>query len=385
MMRSLRLLLIVAILGTGLYFLLSATVLKTKPVEVELATVERGVVEETVTNSRAGTLKARRRAKLSPEIGGVVAELPYGEGAAVPAGAVLLRLEDSLQRARLLVAERELAAARAGLVQPCLEAERAERELARARGLVEGGIVSADRIDAVESAAGISAAACAAARTSAARGEAALALARAEVEKTVLRAPFAGVIAELATELGEYATPSPPAVPVPPAIDLLDPASIYLAAPMDEVDSARIAPGLAARLTVDSHRGRDFPGQVVRIAPFVLDREEQNRTVEIEVEFADGAFAAKLLPGTSADVEAILARRDGVLRVPTPCIIEDSRVLRLRDGRLEEVPIEKGLRNWQFTEVLSGLAEGDRVVSAFDRAEIAAGAAAIPKSPGTRP
>ncbi len=77
--------------------------------------------------------------------------------------------------------------------------------------------------------------------------------------------PFPGVVADLATEVGEYATPSPPAVPVPPAIDLLEPASIFISAPMDEVDSARIKPGLEARLTVDSHRGRSFPA-VLRIA-----------------------------------------------------------------------------------------------------------------------
>jgi len=379
-MSRFRIVLLIAALLVGLYFLLGATLLKPKPIEVELARVERGQVEETVTNSRAGTIKARRRAKLSPEIGGVVAELPHREGEMVEAGALLLRLEDSLPRARRLVAERDLAAAKASLAQPCLEAERATRERGRVRGLVEGGIVSADRLDEVESAAGMAEASCTAARTAVDRGEAALALARAELEKTVMRAPFSGVIADLTTEVGEYATPSPPAVPVPPAIDLLDPSSIFISAPMDEVDSARITPGLEARLTVDSHRGREFPGHVTRIAPFVLDREEQNRTVEIEVEFDDAAFAATLLPGTSADIEAILARRENVLRLPTPCIIDGKKALVLRGGKLEEVAVQVGLRNWQFAEVLSGLAEGDLAVRAFDKPEIKAGALAKDKA-----
>lgn len=384
-MSRLRLFLILVFcLGAG-YFLLAATVLKEKPIEVELATVERGLVEETITNSRAGTIKARRRAKLSTEIGGVVAELPFREGDVVPAGAVLLRLDDSLRRAHLQVTERDLAAAEAAQVQPCLEAERALRERDRVRGLVAGGIVSADRLDAVDSAAEMGAAACATAKTAVERGRAAVALARAELDKTVIRAPFAGVIADLATELGEYATPSPPAMVVPAAIDLLDPGSIYVAAPMDEVDSARIVPGLPARLTVDSHRGRDFEGKVLRVAPFVLDREEQNRTVDIEVEFTDAAFAASLLPGTSADVEVILAHREAVLRLPTPCVIEGQRALVLRGDRLVEVPLEIGLRNWQFSEVLSGLAEGDRVVRAFDRAEIKAGALAKAAPPKAAP
>lgn len=375
-MSRLRIVLILVICLVAGYFLLAGTVLKEKPIEVELATVERGLVEETITNSRAGTIKARRRAKLSTEIGGVVAALPFREGESVPAGAVLLRLDDSLRRAHLAVTERDLGAAEAAQAQPCLEAERALRERDRVRGLVAGGIVSADRLDAVDSAAEMGAAACATAKTAVERGRAAVALARAELDKTVIRAPFAGIIADLATELGEYATPSPPAMVVPAAIDLLDPSSIYVAAPMDEVDSARIVPGLPARLTVDSHRGRDFEGKVLRVAPFVLDREEQNRTVDIEVEFTDAVFAASLLPGTSADVEVILAHRESVLRLPTPCVIEGQRALVLRGDRLVEVKLEIGLRNWQFSEVLSGLAEGDRVVRAFDRGEIKAGALA---------
>lgn len=377
-MRRFKIPLILLFIFTGLFVVFRGAT-RQRPIEVELATVDRGVVEETVTNSRAGTIKARRRAKLSPEIGGVVAELPFREGQLAPAGALLLRLEDSLQRANLAVAERDLAASQASLAQPCLEAERAQRELKRVRGLVEGGIVSADRLDEVESAAGIAGAACGAAKTAVERGRAAIELARAQLGKTVIRAPFPGIVADLATEVGEYATPSPPAVPVPAAIDLLDPASIYVSAPMDEVDSARIKPGLEARLTVDSHRGRELPGHVLRIAPFVVDREEQNRTVEIEVDFEDPAFAATLLPGTSADVEAILERRDDVVRVPTPCVIEGKRALVLRQGKLEEVNLELGLRNWQFAEVVAGLAPGDRVVRSFDQPAIKAGALAYGK------
>ena len=64
-----------------------------------------------MTNSRAGTVEARQRAKLSPEIGGTVAEIPFREGDRIERGALLLRLEDSLQRARLEVAQGDLEAA----------------------------------------------------------------------------------------------------------------------------------------------------------------------------------------------------------------------------------------------------------------------------------
>jgi HlyD family secretion protein len=69
----------------------------------------------------------------------------------------------------------------------------------------------------------------------------------------------------------------------------------------------------------------------------------------------------------------ILDRREDVLRVPTSGVADDGRMLRLTDGVLEEVHIEPGLANWQFTEVLGGVAEGDRVVAARDSADIEPG------------
>ena len=80
---------------------LRLTVFAPQPVPVRVAEVRRGLVEQTVTNSRAGTVKARRRAKLSPENGGRAAAIPHRKGEPVAAGQVVLQLDDSLQRAQL--------------------------------------------------------------------------------------------------------------------------------------------------------------------------------------------------------------------------------------------------------------------------------------------
>ncbi len=376
-MRSKWLLRIAILIAIGVaIFALRATLFAPEPVEVETVEVARGRVEETVTNSRAGTVTARRRAKLSPELGGQVVELPYREGDRVEAGSIVLRLEDSAQRARLDLAGRDLDAADAERDRVCLTAERARREYDRLERLAQESIVSTDLLDEAESSRDASLAACRAAGASVARAEASIGVARAELAKTVLKAPFTGVMAEVSTEVGEWTTPSPPAMPVPAVIDLLDPASIYVSAPMDEVDSARIAAGQAVRVTVDSHRDRDFAGRVHRVAPYVLDLEEQNRTVEIEVAFDDADFAATLLPGTSADVEVILESKPDTLRLPTAALVDGAKVLLFDGGLLVEREIETGLRNWDFTEVVGGLAAGDLVVTSLDRPEVDAGAEA---------
>ncbi len=348
------------------------------PEAVPVTTVgaERGRVEATVTNSRAGTVKARRRAKLSPDAGGQVVAIPFREGERVAAGDVVLELESATQTAGLELARQELAAATAERERACLAAELAARELRRTARLAEEQIVSGDLLDRAETARLEADAACRSAAAQVGRAEAAVAVARTELAKRVLRAPFAGVVAEVATEIGEWVTPSPPAVPVPAALDILDPGSVYVSAPMDEVDSARIQAGQPARVTVDSHPGRSLAARVERVSPYVLDLEAQNRTVEIDLVLEDAAIAGELLPGTSADVEVVLEVRDDVLRLPTPALLEGDRVLVLSDGRLVERSLEVGLRNWDFSEITSGLEAGDRVVTSLDRAEVVAGAAA---------
>ena len=377
--RWLRLAIALVVLAAGA-ILLRRTVFAPAPLAVNVARVTRGEVEETVTNSRAGTVKARHRAQLSPDVGGRVLELPFHVGDHVTKGAVLMRLDDSVVSAQLDVSRRDLAAAEAQGRQACLAAEQARRDLERNRSLAAQGIVSADVLDRLATAASTQAAGCEASHRGVERAGAAVSLARAEVGRTVLRAPFDAVIAQQSTHVGEFVTPAPPGVPMPPVMDLIDPSTNYVSAPMDEVDSARLRTGLPARVVVDSHPGRHLPGHVVRVGAYVLDVEEQNRTVEIEIELDDAGFAARLLPGTSADVEVVLETHDDVLRVPTAALLSGDRVLVVASTRLAEHPVEVGLRNWDVTEVRGGLAEGDVVVVSLDRPEVKAGAHVVVES-----
>ncbi|HUK13210.1 MAG TPA: efflux RND transporter periplasmic adaptor subunit [Thermoanaerobaculaceae bacterium] len=355
---------------------LRLTVFRPAVVPVEVARVAAGTVEETVTNTRAGTVKARRRSRLSPQTAGRVVALPFHKGDAVPEGALLLQLDDSVQRAQADLAAEQVKTADSRAREACLAADLAEKQLRRGAALSRDGIVSQDSLDTLESARDQTKAACQAARAALEEARAQVDVAERELALTRLRAPFAGVLADCSTEVGEWITPAPPGVPIPPVFDLIDPASVYVSAPIDEVDSLRVKPGQEVRVTVDSRPGEHLAGTLVRVAPYVLDVLEQNRTVEIEVELSDPAVARSLLPGTSADVEVILARRDGVPRIPTAAVAEGGKVLVLAGGRLAERTIVPGMRNWQFTEVKSGLALGDEVVTSRDSTEIKAGARA---------
>jgi HlyD family secretion protein len=360
--------LIVAVVG------IRATLLRPPPVPVTVFRVAPGRVEATVTNSKAGTVKTLRRSALSPEVGGRVASLAVRKGDKVRAGQVLLRLANRDLDAQVRLEQRSLEAARASEGEACRRLDQAERDLARTRRLADQQIVSRDLSERMQSERDVAASACEAARARVAQAGAGIDLARAHLEKSVLRAPFDGVVAELRTELGEWITPSPPGIPMPPVLDLIDASGTYVSAPLDEVDVAKVRAGLPARVTLDAFPGRTFLGTVRRVAPYVLDVQAQNRTFEVEVELADADLARQLPPGASADVEVILDARDGALRVPSYAVVDGSKVLVVRDGTLHERAVKTGLKNWEFAEVTSGLSAGDRVVVSLDRIEVKDGA-----------
>jgi HlyD family secretion protein len=353
------------------------------PVAVETATATRGLVAETVTNTRAGTIKACQRARLAPPSGGQIAKLPVKKGDRVQSGQVLLELWNDDIRAQLTLAERDEVASNARAEEACVAATVSKRESERLSSLVARSLVAIETADRAKGEADSRAAACRAATQNIKVAQARIEQAEASMERTLLRAPFAGIVAEINGEIGEFVTPSPVGIPTPPAVDVVDASCIYVTAPIDEVDAPRIREGMQARVSLDAFRDRVFTARVRRVAPYVLDVEKQARTVEIEAELQN-IEGATLLPGYSADVEVILQERPEVLRIPTRALIDGKRVF-IFDPEAERVrarEVRTGLRNWEYVEVTDGLQEGEQVVTTVDREGLADGVAATaPQSP----
>jgi HlyD family secretion protein len=352
------------------------TVFVPDPVPVTVFRAATGLVEDTVTNSKVGTVETRKRAELSPEIGGRVLELTVREGDTVEAGQLLMRIADEDYRAQVEVGRRALESARATEREACLSRDQAEREYARYLKLREDEIVSQELLDQLSNRRDTTVAQCEAMRAEVRKAESAVRIAEVNLGKTRLLAPFGGVVTEVSTEVGEWITPSPPGVPIPPIIALLDPRTIYVTIPLDEADLGKVHPGLPVRVSFDAYPDRSFAGRLTRVAPFVRDEIDQNRTFDVEVELDDVKFTRTLLPGTSADAEIILAAHDDVLRIPSYALMEGGRVLVVEGDILVAREIETGLRNWQFSEVVRGLDPGDAVVVSLDRAEVVEGATA---------
>jgi HlyD family secretion protein len=366
---------IVAVLGLAI-----AWFTRTAPIPVALKEVAEGRVEATLANTRAGTVEACQRTKLSTIIGGRIEYLGVKEGDRVRKGQLLLKLWNDDQQAQAALSQAQVALAARRVEEVCIAAVNAEREAERQTELREKGFVSTSREEAARTEAEVKRASCNTAKADVAQAEARLKATRVEQGRVALYAPFDGTVAKIVGELGEYSTPSPPGVPTPPAIDLIDDSCLYVKAPMDEVDAPKIAPGQPVRVTLDALPGKHLPGKVRRVAPYVSAVEKQARTVDIEVDFAQPEAVGKLLVGYSADVEVILDGRDKVLRIPTAAIQEGGRVLLFNpdSGKLEERKIRTGLANWEYTEVLEGLAAGDRIVTSLEKEGVKAGATVTP-------
>ena len=352
------------------------TLLRPQVVPVTVFRVEVGRVEDTVVNSRAGTVESRKRAGMSPGISGLVVAIPVDKGAHVKQGEVLLRLDDVEHQARVQLAENSLAAARATAEQAQGEAELADYLWQRTRSLAREQVVSETNLEQDRTRALIGRSAATAAGARIREMESALEVARATLAKTIMTAPFDGVVLDVTTEVGEWISPSPPGVFIPPVIDLIDPDALYVSAPIDEADVARIRVGLPVRITLDAFRGQSFDGTLSYVSSFVETRQEQNRTLRVEAVFQRTELPANLLPGLSADIEVILDAREGVLRLPTYALLEGGRVLVIEADRLAERTVTTGLRNWSYTEVHTGLSAGEPVVVSLDRPEVKAGARA---------
>ncbi len=374
--RRVRVLGLLGLIAIGA--LLAWYLTRPKPVKVTVAEVKIGAVLATVANTRAGTVDACDRARLSPPMGGQIARLPFKEGNKVQKGDILLELWNQDQRAQVSQAEREAAAARSRTREACVTSGVASKNATRIRQLRTESLVSEGETERAVGDADARAAGCDAARDQEKVNQARIDVAKAELERTILRAPFTGVIAEINGEVGEFVTPSPVGVVTPPTVDLVDGSCLYISAPIDEVDAPAVKAGQRASISLDAFPGRRFPGFVRRVAPYVLDTEKQARTVEVEAEI-ENPEKYNLLPGYSADVEVILENRENVLRIPSQAILDGKRVLVLNPATkvLESKGIEKGVANWEYTEIRKGLAAGDLVVTSVDREGVADGAAAV--------
>ena len=340
-----------------------------RPVAATVADIEPNVAVEVYG---LGTVEARVLSRIGFEVIGTLAELHADQQDAVVRGTVLARLDRREQEARTAQARASLNQAEAGVHQAEANLAKArtvleerQRTNRRQQALVRDGTVSAEAAESSQSGAEV-------ANAELAQAVAALALAQANVEqarasegleqarlaKHTLTAPYDATIVNRRHELGTALSPGEPVFTV------MDPASVWVAAYVDEAAAGPLEVGQPARIRLRSLSGRSFSGRVARI-DVESDRVSEERRVAVAFDAPPGALHL----GEQADVEIEVARLSTALLVPAAALAEDTpgsaMAWTLEDGRLARRRVALGHRLLDGrVEIAAGLPDGAQVVAA---------------------
>jgi membrane fusion protein (multidrug efflux system) len=300
---------------------------KSKPVSVEVVTLQDEPL--TIEVALTGQLNAKYSVMLKSEITGVIESIEFDEGSRVEKGRVLFRLGDGEQRARLMETE--------------AEARLAQDTFDRTQRLTNESISSIARR--AEAAAALD------------KARAKIQLARLEVDRTYIRAPFTGVVGSLFVGPGEYLKPE-----ITPLVEItaIDKLQLLFTLPEPSIALAQIGGIVHAR--VAAYPGERFRGEVFFVSP-TIDPSTRRLMAKAWVPNSDH----RLKPGMFANVDIIVAVRDAAILVPEAGMIYDRHGtyvwLMDENDRAKKVPVEIGYRQEGRVVITKGLQAGDRVVS----------------------
>ncbi|MEG6504885.1 efflux RND transporter periplasmic adaptor subunit [Nitratidesulfovibrio sp. 1201_IL3209] len=368
--RWLWLLAVVAVICAGA----AARLLFPAEREVRLAVVARTYPTQSMTTLvSSGYVTAQRKASVASKITSRLEWLGVEEGSRVTAGQVLARLESDDARAVLDRALANERAARADIDRAAAELTDANRNHARMRRLLAENVISRSDLDTAETRALTADASARAARDGLAAATAARREAETQLEYTFIRAPFDAVVLTKNADVGDIITPLGAAANAKASVvTIADMGSLLVEADVGESSVGRVKPGAPCEIALDALPDERFPGRVHIIVP-TADRSKASVMVKVAFDSLD----PRVLPEMSARV-AFLDRvpsedeRRARPAVPATAVRGEGAVgdpsggravFVVREGRVQRTPVRTGMALGDAVELLSGPAEGERVVA----------------------
>ena len=324
-------------------------------IEVSLVTVSKiSPSESNAVLTASGYVVAQRKASVASKATGRLIYLGVVEGDAVKKDQIIARLEDSDVKAALEQAKANLQLNEASLQDAKNTYERQEKLYAL------GGTSKSD-LDAAEANYNRVLASISVAKAEVQGAEVAL-------ENTRIRAPFDGTVLTKDADVGEIVSPlGASSTSRAAVVTMADMSSLQVEADVSESNIEKIKSGQDCEITLDAYPDYRYAGYVAKIVP-TADRSKA--TVLVKVAFRK--YDSKVLPEMSAKVlflnkkveEKSLSEK-AILVVPYTAIRKSDQteyVYRVKDGRVYEVEINTGRTIGDYTEVISGVEEGDRVI-----------------------
>ena len=357
-----------------------------RPVEVETAAVtSRQAGTQAAVLNATGYVTARRRATVSSKITGKVVEVNIEEGMAVAEGQVLARLDAETQRAAVSLVQAQAEAARRNVSESEVRLNEARINLARLTKLVGVGYSTAAEVDAARAAVDSLEARIAAAREQVRVAERQIALERTNLDSTIIRAPFAGVVISKDAQPGEMVSPvSAGGGFTRTGIGtIVDMSSLEIEVDVNESYINRVRPEQGVTAVLDAYPEWQIPARVITTIP---SADRQKATVLVRIGFLE--LDPRILPDMGVKVTFLRDSEDAAAPaaraatlVPKAAIRtegQQSYVFVVQNDRVDRRAITTGGADGDRVEVTAGLNAGDRVVVS-PPAELSAGALVVPR------
>lgn len=370
--------------GVWLFARDGALAVETQPVRaIASAPVQASVLDAT------GYITARRLATVSAKVTGRVKTLSIEEGMRVEEGQVLATLDATDEQAARALSAARLDAARSQLAEIRANLANAEREAKRQDDLVARKLASAQAADAARTTVAALRARLASAEREVVVAERSLAIADLDLDNTIVRAPFAGVVTVKAAQPGEIISPlSAGGGFTRTGIGtIVDMDSLEIQVDVNENFINRVMPGQPVEATLNAYPDWKIPAEVIAIIP-TADRSKATVKVRIALKEKD----ARIVPDMGVRVAFLEERKaDAAPAEPPKGVLVPRAALRregsedvayvLADGRLARRVVQVGaLTAGEARQVLDGVAAGERVVVA-PADGLADGAPAAEKTP----
>ena len=378
-----------AIILLVMFFILKRTF---SAVDVKTTTVNRQELAITVTATSTGTIKSETEVKITAQRIGKITKLFVEEGSIVKPGSMIAELDPEEAHLSLQAARASLEKAQSRLkelrnshdslkveIETNIEKAKAvlkeaEVRFKRFNDLKEKGYMAQMDVDSVQkeyevAKASLESAIAAKNRVTAQteeikaqeaavrEAESSLSLAKLNYDYSFIKSPISGVVTSRPVKVGETTAKGALVVHVVSMDDL------YIEAFIDEADVAKVKLGQQANITMDAYQGNVFKGEIYRISPVVLGGKQETRTFEVRTRLKEKQIIIK--PGMSADVEIIVDNIKNALVVPSHAVMEKNgkKFVFIKKGSTAKlIPVETGQFNWNFTEITSGVKEGDTVI-----------------------
>jgi HlyD family secretion protein len=361
---------------------------KAASVKVAVENAEKRTIVETITAN--GKIQPEKEVKITPDVSGEIVELTVKEGDQVEKGQLLIRIKPDVyisQRDRSLAA---ISSARARLAQAEAQFMQAELTFNRTKQLYSEETISKSEYEQAEASYSVAKAEVDAAKFSVVSAEASLKEANENLVKTSIYSPMTGTVSMLLVELGERVAGTGMMAGTE-MLRVADLSRMEAQVEVNENDIPRVKLGDTAAIEVDAYVDHKFKGVVTEIASSakttgVSADQVTNFDVKILVlpesykELTEKGSAHPLRPGMSATVDIQTETKSGIITVPIQSVTtrtdttkvvskvsnEDIRTLVfITDGqRALARDVKTGIQDNSYIEILSGIAEGDRVISA---------------------